>query len=84
MIHIRLCNHGTHRLLNIPLLELEASVLIPYSFEVENRSSEVCLQKAEGAGVCYGCRGGGVMGVRWEDEVYGFYVRINVPGAWGQ
>ena len=41
MIHIRLCNHGIHRLLDVPLLELEASVFIPYSLEVEDRSSEV-------------------------------------------
>ena len=73
MIHIRLCNHGTHRLLDVSLLELEASVLIPDSLEVEDRSSKVCLQEAEGAGVRYGCRGGGIMSVRWEDEVRRFY-----------
>ena len=73
MIHIRLCNHGIHCLLDVSLLELKTSVFIPDSLEVENRSSEVCLQEAEGARMCYGCRGGGVMGVRWEDEVYGFY-----------
>lgn len=41
MIDIRLCNHGTHRLLDVPLLELEASVFIPDSLEVENRCSEM-------------------------------------------
>jgi hypothetical protein len=73
MINVRLCNHGIHRLLDVPLLELEASVLIPDSLEVENRSSEMYFQKAEGARVCYGCRGGGIMSVRWEDEVCRFY-----------
>jgi hypothetical protein len=73
MIHIRLCNHGTHRLLDVPLLELEASVFIPDSLEVENRPSEMYLQEAEGARVCYGCRGGGIMIVRWEDEIRRFY-----------
>ena len=83
VIHVRFCNHGTHRLLDIPLLELEECVFIPYRLEVKIRSSEMFLEEAEGAGVCYGGGGGRVVGVRGEDEVCG-YVFIYVPGAWGK
>jgi len=73
MINIGLCNHGAHRLLDISLLELEVSVFIPDGLEVENRSSKMYFEEAEGARVCYGCRGGGIMGMRREDEVCRFY-----------